>query len=724
MYPGLSSAWVGCSGGDDAGLWFVVVMDKDTTGKIPWQRRLQQRVADLQSREEHLRLAQEAGEIGTWEWDFPTGAMRWSAQMCRNLGLTAADNAGSYDALLAAIHPEDRAQIAAALAAFRGRPGPMRIELRAVWPGDDIHWIVFLGKTEADQTGSPVRMRGITIDGTRRRRIEEAAEAALRDSERRLRELNEQLADLAAERARLLDASRAQIKSIFDNSPDWLTLFRATPDGRFIYEDLNHATERAYGLPRERVIGRPLEEILGIEQAQLPLHHMRTCIATGENQHYTARRTLAGLSRSIDVMFVRVPERYQGDWLIMSTARDLTAREAVEQQLRQAQKMEAVGHLTGGVAHDFNNLLTAIIGNLELLAARVDGDPAVTRHLAAAQRAAEHGGKLTEQLLAFSRRQHLQPRAIDLNAAVAGMREMLTRTIGTTIQVRTDPAPGLWPALVDPTQIEIAILNLAINARDAMPLGGTLSIETRNLHAGDSGIPEEIGAQDCIRVSVRDTGAGMTEEVLRSAVEPFFTTKEPGRGSGLGLSQVYGMARQSNGAFQIESRAGAGTAVHLYLPRAAGAAATGDQPAGAAPSPEIGGRILVVDDDAAVRDITVQMLRQAGYGVVEAEGGHAGLDALGRGEVYDLVVIDIAMPGLSGVETVRLARERWPALRVLYITGYAEIAGAELETGADPVLKKPFRLTELTAAVGDAIKRPPQASAAVVRLSARRVPPR
>ena len=408
----------------------------------------------------------------------------------------------------------------------------------------------------------------------------------------------------------------------------------------------------------------------------------------------------------------------------MSTARDLTAREAMEQQLRQAQKMEAVGHLTGGVAHDFNNLLTAIIGNLELLTVRVDGDAVAARHLAAAQRAAEHGAKLTEQLLAFSRRQRLQPRAIDLNAVVAGMREILARTIGTMIQVRTDPASGLWPALVDPTQIEIAILNLAINSRDAMPLGGMLSIDTRNLGAGEPGIPEEIGNRDCIRISVRDTGTGMTEEVLRSAVEPFFTTKEPGKGSGLGLSQVYGMAQQSNGAMQIESRPGSGTTVHLYLPRAPAREATAEMGAGGWQASEIGGRILVVDDDAAVREITVQMLRQVGYGVVDAESGQAALDALARGEIYDLLVIDVAMPGLSGIETIRHARERWPALRALYISGYTEMAGAGPQIGDDPMLKKPFRLSELTEAVRSAIKRVPgDGAAAIVPLDPRRARP-
>jgi PAS domain S-box-containing protein len=654
---------------------------------------------------EHLRLAQEAGEIGTWEWDVATGRMTWSAQMFRNLGLQPGAGGELYPVLLQALHPADRQSAEASLAEFRARTGPMRLEVRVVWPSGETRWLVFLGKVVADAGGMPARMLGITIDSTRRRNQEEAAEAALRDSEHRLRELNERLEQLAERRARQLLASRAQIQAIFDNSPDWLTLFRATKDGRFIYEDLNHATERAYGLGYEEVIGRSVEEILGPEQAELPVHHMRECIRTGEPQRYTARRTLGGVTRTIDVMFVRVPELHEGDYFIMSTARDLTEREAMEERLRQSQKMEAVGQLTGGIAHDFNNLLTAMMGNLELLAPRVAGDSSAAGYLAGALRAAENGARLTEQLLAFSRRQHLETRPVDLNAVIAGMRDLLSRTIGTNIRVRTDLDPELWPALVDPTQIEIAVLNLAINARDAMPLGGSLTIETRNLRGGTAAVPGEIGNRDCIRISVRDTGTGMSEEVLRSAVEPFFTTKEVGKGSGLGLSQVYGMARQSNGALQIESQPGAGTTVHLYLPRAeAEDGAAAERRTGAA-TPEAGGRILVVDDDPGVREVTVQMLRQIGYGVVEADSGQAALDALARGEIYDLVLIDVAMPGLNGIETVRRARERWPGLRVLYVTGYADFRAADRRTGDDPLIKKPFRLAELRAEVRRAIKK-------------------
>jgi PAS domain S-box-containing protein len=660
---------------------------------------------ELRAENHQVRLALAAGGIGTWEWELPAGRMKWSAQMFHNLGLEARDRGDLHAALLSAVHPDDREQIASTLARVSTAPGPMRIELRTVWPSGDIHWIVFLGEVVADPDGNPMVMRGITIDSTRRRRIEEAAEAAVRESERRLRELNEKLEQLAEDRARQLDASRAQMQAILDNSPDWLTLFRATEDDRFVYEDLNRATERAYGLGRDQVIGRRLEEILGTEQAQLPLLHMRACIRTGENQRYTARRTMAGVTRTIDVMFVLVPEKHDGDSFIMATARDITEREAMEQQLRQAQKMETVGQLTGGLAHDFNNLLTAIIGNLELLAPRVAGDPKASNHLGAAQRAAESGAKLTEQLLAFSRRQHLQPRAVDLNAVIGGMGEILARTIGTTIQVRTNLAPELWPALVDPTQIEIAILNLAINSRDAMPLGGTLLIETRNLPAGTNTIPSELGDRDCISISVRDTGTGMTEEVLRSAVEPFFTTKEVGKGSGLGLSQVYGMVQQSNGSLQIESKIGMGTAVHLYLPRGASAVDKLDAASDEATADQAAARILVVDDDPGVREITVQMLRQLGYGVTELGSGPAALDALSRGEAYDLMMIDVAMPGLNGIETVKRARQRCPFLRVLYVTGYVDMAGAEPQTGGDPLIKKPFKLTDLTNGVRRALNR-------------------
>jgi signal transduction histidine kinase/CheY-like chemotaxis protein len=367
--------------------------------------------------------------------------------------------------------------------------------------------------------------------------------------------------------------------------------------------------------------------------------------------------------------------------------------------LHQAQKMEVLGQLTGGVAHDFNNLLTAVAGNLELLEMRVKDDPKSAKLVHSAQRAAERGAKLTEQLLAFSRRQHLHPQPVDVNAVICGMNDLLGRTIGANIDVQTVLAPDLWPALVDATQIEIALLNLVINARDAMPLGGSILVETRNLTRGVDPLPAEIAGCDCLMLAIRDTGIGMTEEVRARAIEPFFTTKGAGLGSGLGLSQVYGVARQSGGTLAIDSALGRGTTVRLYLPRAAGVPAQAHGSARGGDKADRRGRILVVDDDADVREIAVQMLRQTGYGVTEAENGYAALAALSRGETYDLILIDMVMPGLNGLDAVHRARERWPGVKALFMTGYADTAAhAELaETG--PVIKKPFRLAELSDAV-------------------------
>lgn len=278
--------------------------------------------------------ALEAGDIGVWDWNFKTGRMRWSAQMFRNVGLTPENGENLHTRLLEAIHGSERDAVATAFAGFAGRVGPLRVEARLAVLGEP-RWVVFLGETEAGEDGAPIRAHGITIDRTRRRETEEAGAAALTESETRLREVNAQLRVLADRRNRQLGASRAQMQAIFDNSPDWLTLFRANQDGSFVYADLNRATEHAYGLSYDEVVGRTVEEVLGPEQAQLPLSLMRECIRTGENQRYRVRRTLAGKTHTIDVMFVRVPEQLHGDYHIMATARDITEQDVFEERLRQ-----------------------------------------------------------------------------------------------------------------------------------------------------------------------------------------------------------------------------------------------------------------------------------------------------------------------------------------------------------------------------------------------------
>jgi PAS domain S-box-containing protein len=397
---------------------------------------------------------------------------------------------------------------------------------------------------------------------------------------------------------------------------------------------------------------------------------------------------------------------------------EIAAREKAQVALAQAQKMEAMGQLTGGIAHDFNNLLTIAAGSLELLEGRIS-DERCLRLLRSAQGAMTHGARLTGSLLAFARKQRLEPELADLNSIVIEVTDLLRRSIGPTVEVRHALMDAAWPTLIDTGQIETALLNIAINARDAMPSGGTLSIETANIPAGNNDVPEEVGGQDCVLVSMSDTGTGMSPEVIERAFEPFFTTKDVGKGTGLGLSTVFGVVHQSGGAVRIRSRIGEGTTVQIYLPRAN--RATTLRTGGAMrvrPRTSGGARILVVDDDTGVRWVTAECLREIGHFVAEADSGRAALAILERGDPCDLVVMDQLMPGLLGTETVRLARIKRPELKVLFVTGYAD--KFELEGATDPLIMKPFKPAALAEAVRNALQQATDNEASnVVRLPRR-----
>jgi signal transduction histidine kinase/CheY-like chemotaxis protein len=371
---------------------------------------------------------------------------------------------------------------------------------------------------------------------------------------------------------------------------------------------------------------------------------------------------------------------------------EIEARKQAEATLLQSQKMDAIGQLTGGVAHDFNNLLTIASGSLELLEARISDERSL-RLLRNAQSAISRGATLTSSLLAFARKQRLEPVLANLNSVILDMEEMLRRSIGPSVEIRHALASELWPVEIDLGQIETALLNIAINARDAMPEGGILLLETANVSDPP---PEEVAGRDCVLVSVHDTGTGMSPDVVERAFEPFFTTKEVGRGTGLGLSMVFGVVHQSGGAVRLRSELGRGTTVLIYLPRAAQAALpAADIAASACASSGAGAHILVVDDDAAVRWVTVECLREAGHRVAEADSGSAALALLERDDRCDLVVMDHVMPGLSGKDTVRLARCARPELKVLFLSGYA----AWEEAGGDIWLQKPFKTQALAEAV-------------------------
>ncbi len=392
---------------------------------------------------------------------------------------------------------------------------------------------------------------------------------------------------------------------------------------------------------------------------------------------------------------------------IAGVVADITDRRAVEEQLRQAQKMEAVGQLTGGIAHDFNNLLMIIGGSLDLLGRRLPDDDRTGRLIDAARQGVARGAKLNQQLLAFSRRQNLRMEVVSVDDLIPSFEHLLDRAVGEMVTVRIQRGAGLWLCPTDPHQLETAILNLAINARDAMPNGGTLTLATGN-RVVDHQTAASWGAAggDYVVVSVSDTGTGMPPEILARVFEPFFTTKAVGEGTGLGLSQVYGFAKQSNGFVTIDSEPGRGTTVVIHLPRSdlpKAAAAAGPVAAAGAQGR---GTILVVEDDPGVRAVTGSMLRDLGYDVREADTALAALDSLGRGGPVDLVFSDVIMPGgMNGVELARELARRRPGLPVLLTSGYTAQRFPTAMAEDLQVLRKPYTLHDLSLAITEALHR-------------------
>ncbi|WP_416423991.1 ATP-binding protein [Pseudomonas sp. App30] len=390
---------------------------------------------------------------------------------------------------------------------------------------------------------------------------------------------------------------------------------------------------------------------------------------------------------------------------------DMTAQRLLEQQLRQSQKMEAVGQLTGGLAHDFNNLLTGVMGSLEMIRLRIaKGRVAETgRYLDAALGAARRAAALTHRLLAFSRRQTLDPTPTDANRLVLGMLELIRSTVGPAVQVDIHSEQPLWLTQVDANQLENALLNLCINARDAMPLGGTLGIQTRNCTlAAKAARERDLVPGEYLALSVSDTGSGMSSDVMAHAFDPFFTTKPTGKGTGLGLSMIYGFVRQSGGSVHIQSQPDQGTTMTLYLPRSRETLGDAQAPLPPAPLPhaEQGETVLVIDDEPTVRMLIIEVLDELGYTALEAADGASGLDILQSGRRIDLLVTDVGLPGgINGRQVADAGRSLRPGLKVLFITGYAHNAEAwaqQLEPGMH-LLTKPFTMEDLASRINTAI---------------------
>ena len=445
------------------------------------------------------------------------------------------------------------------------------------------------------------------------------------------------------------------------------------------------------GVVRVEIVSEPLIALLGRHAGEALLAVMAALVLTVFG---LVQRSLAGAHRDLAVRATALAE---ANALLEE---QIARREEVEEALRQSQKMEAIGQLTGGIAHDFNNLLQAVHGNLEMIRRRPDDPVRVKRWADNGYAAAERGARLTAQLLAFSRDQKLQLRPLRISEIAPRLKELLTTTLGPSIAVSFDLADDDDPVLGDATQLEMAVLNLAINARDAMPNGGTLTISSvLEIVTHDP----ELEAGSYVALSVADNGVGMPEEVRARAFDPFFTTKGVGKGTGLGLAQVYGIAKQAGGVARIASTPGGGTTITLLLPHTHRDVAKAAPPSRAARKVRRGATILVVDDDDGVRDFIREALGGLGYAVREADGGVAALEALDKGPV-DLLLVDFAMPGMNGAQVAREALARRPDLGVLFASGYAETAALQEAVGATAtVIRKPFDIDQLGEAVFTAL---------------------
>ncbi|MGA6097770.1 response regulator [Stutzerimonas marianensis] len=647
----------------------------------------------LREVEVRARLAIDAAGLGMWDYEPGTGRLILDHRCRAMLGI-APDAPVDLATLAAICHPDD---VGAMRKRVRQATDPQgdrefTVDYRILLDDGQIRWIETRGQGFFEN-GACKRFIGVVMDITEQKLATEA-----------LQRLNETLGERVEARTRERDRT-------WELSRDLLAVTRFDTS----VVALNPVWEDTLGWPREDLLGTTLWSLVH-----------------PDDQRATSAETARIREGQFTDRFVNRMQHRDGTyrWLswtavpdagmIYAAGRDITSeiaavdrlaaanrelveqikeRERIEATLQQMQRLEAVGQLTAGVAHDFNNLLTVILTSASFLRNDLERGAPLEKALSRLQyiqESGERGATLTGQLLAFARRQQLAPKAVDLNDTLVGLLSLLHSTLGGSVTIETDTCAGLWHALVDPTQIEMIILNLAINARDAMGSGGCLTLSTNN--AVITCAPEraeEPGPGEYVELAVRDTGTGMSDEVLQKAFEPFFTTKEVGKGSGLGLAQVFGFAKQSGGGARIETELGVGTTVKVYLPRVT-------EPAQANRPPEddqgllladASTTVLLVDDDHSVREVTAQMLRNLGYAVIEADSGRRVLELLEQGTNPDLLLADFAMPGMNGGELARAVLSRFPKLPVVFITGYAELG--ELGMGSTTIIQKPFREEQL-----------------------------
>jgi PAS domain S-box-containing protein len=641
----------------------------------------------LREREERLRLVVEGAKDHAILTTDEAGLITtWSAGAAAIFGWSPEEAIGEEAGII--FTPEDRAN-----GADRQEMDTAALEGSAL----DERWHirkdgsrVFMSGTMRPLHDGQGRARGfikVAQDETERRRAVDA-----------LRTLNDTLEQQVAERTRERDR-------MWRLSTDVMLVARFDAT----IEAFNPAWTSLLGWAQEEVLGRSFMDFVhpdDVAATRAEAGRLAEGLTTlrFENRYRCKDGSYRWLS------WIAVPD----EDLIHAVGRDVTAEKQAadalretEEALRQAQKMEAVGQLTGGIAHDFNNLLAGIVGSLDLMQTRIAQGRTenVERYAKAAMSSAQRAAALTHRLLAFSRRQPLDPKPANANQLVTSIEDMLRRTIGPMHALEIVTAGGLWTTLCDPNQLESAILNLVINARDAMPEGGKLTIETCNAHLDDTYTAKlhELSPGQYVCICVTDTGTGMPPEVVARAFEPFFTTKPLGQGTGLGLSMVYGFAKQSEGHLKIYSEEGTGTTIKIYLPRHRGVAVEEEHSSSSTEPPraETGETVLVVEDEPVVRDLIVEVLGDLGYRALEAPDGPSGLRMLQSRERIDLVVTDVGLPGLNGRQLADQARVTRPGLKVLFITGYAEnatLAGGFLEPGME-MITKPFAVEALATKV-------------------------
>jgi PAS domain S-box-containing protein len=711
---------------------------------ISERRHAQERLA---LSEESLRLTTEAAEIGIWDLDLETDVLTWSPRTKAMFGMSA-DAACSMADFYAGLHPEDREAITTefARALDPKERATYDVEYRTVGKEDGVvRWVAAKGKGLFDEQGRCFRAVGTAIDISARKR-EDARRAFLLELSDLLRggDTDEALHQACALLGRYFGVTRAGYGHLDHDAAacDFTICWTdASPPlvGRHPAADLGVNILAKLGRG-ETVVTPDLQSDPINEEAQardvaasldtrallvapfMRAGRLRAIVYLADRQVRHWRAEDVAFMEEVAERTRQMVERAEAEAALRALNATLEARvetrtselRVAEEALRQAHKMEAIGQLTGGIAHDFNNLLQGVTGGLDLIRMRVSqgrfGE--LDRFINGAMTSANRAAALTHRLLAFARRQPLDPRPLRANPLVASMEDLLRRTLGERIQLRLVLAAGLWPTRCDSNQLESAILNLAINARDAMPDGGALTIETSNVHldVADAGVGRDIHPGEYVCVAVTDTGVGMDPDTVARVFEPFFTTKPIGQGTGLGLSMIYGFARQSDGWVRIYSEPGEGTSVELCLPRYTGEVdddADSGAPAltGATTAGEI---VLVVEDEDVVRGLVVEVLGDLGYQAIAAADGPEGLALLQSAQRIDLLITDIGLPGLNGRELAAAGRGLRPDLKILFMTGYAEnaaMASGFLERGM-AMITKPFAMDALALKIREIVDAP------------------